>query len=109
VVVATLETQKGKFLQRLGPRLLIVDEYQMIADPVRGVNYELALALAPPETQLLLLSGSVANPHESSPGCAASVATPCWSRIRRDPSAGGGRFEALPNKVRRMCVALGRG
>lgn len=64
VVVATLETQKGKFLQRRGPRLLVVDEYQMIADAVRGVNYELALALAPPETQLLLLSGSVANPHD---------------------------------------------
>lgn len=64
IVVATLETQKGKFLQRTGPRLLVVDEYQMIADAVRGVNYELALALAPPETQLLLLSGSVANPQD---------------------------------------------
>jgi len=64
IVVATLETQKGKFLQRLGPRLLVVDEYQMIADPVRGVNYELALALAPAETQLLLLSGSVANAQD---------------------------------------------
>ena len=64
VVVATLETQKGKFLRRTGPRLLVVDEYQMIADPSRGVNYELALALAPPETQLLLLSGSVANPQD---------------------------------------------
>jgi superfamily II DNA/RNA helicase len=64
IVVATLETQKRKFLQRAGPRLLVVDEYQMIADPVRGVNYELALAMAPPTTQLLLLSGSVANPSE---------------------------------------------
>jgi superfamily II DNA/RNA helicase len=64
VIVATLETQKGNFLRRAGPRLLVVDEYQMIADEVRGVNYELALALAPPETQLLLLSGSVANPHD---------------------------------------------
>ncbi|HEV7868978.1 MAG TPA: DEAD/DEAH box helicase [Chthoniobacteraceae bacterium] len=64
VVVATLETQKGKFLQRLGPKLLVVDEYQMIGDPARGVNYELALALAPPDTQLLLLSGSVGNPHD---------------------------------------------
>ncbi len=62
VVVATLETQKGKFLQRTGPRLLVVDEYQMIGDPVRGVNYELSLALAPAGTQLLLLSGSVGNP-----------------------------------------------
>ena len=64
IVVATLETQKGKFLQRTGPRLLVVDEYQMIGDAVRGVNYELALALAPAETQLLLLSGSVANPQD---------------------------------------------
>jgi superfamily II DNA/RNA helicase len=64
IVVATLETQKGKFLQRTGPRLLVVDEYQMIADAVRGVNYELALALAPPDTQLLLLSGSVGNPQD---------------------------------------------
>ena len=46
VLVATLETHKGKFLQRSGPRLLVVDEYQMIADAVRGTNYELALAAA---------------------------------------------------------------
>jgi hypothetical protein len=64
VVVATLETQKGKFLRRIGPRLLVVDEYQMIGDRVRGVNYELALALAPAGTQLLLLSGSVGNPND---------------------------------------------
>ncbi len=64
VVVATLETQKGRLLRGEGPRLLVVDEYQMLADPVRGVNYELSMALAPPETQLLLLSGSVANPRE---------------------------------------------
>jgi hypothetical protein len=64
VVVATLETQKGKFLQRTGPRLLVIDEYQMIGDAVRGVNYELSLALAPSETQLLLLSGSVGNPQD---------------------------------------------
>src|SRR6478735_5732808 len=56
VVVATLETQRA--------RLLVVDEYQLIADPVRGVHYELSLALAPPETQLLLLSGSVNNPED---------------------------------------------
>jgi superfamily II DNA/RNA helicase len=64
VLVATLETQRARFLRRDGPRLLVVDEYQMIADPVRGVHYELALALAPPETQLLLLSGSVKNPQD---------------------------------------------
>jgi superfamily II DNA/RNA helicase len=64
VLVATLETQKGKLLRGIGPRLLVIDEYQMLADPTRGVNYEIALALAPPQTQLLLLSGSVANPSD---------------------------------------------
>jgi superfamily II DNA/RNA helicase len=64
VVVATLETQRTRFLRRDGPRLLVVDEYQLIADAVRGVHYELALALAPPGTQLLLLSGSVQNPQD---------------------------------------------
>jgi len=64
VVVATLETQKGRLLRGDGPRLLVVDEYQMLADPVRGVNYELSMALAPPGTQLLLLSGSVANARD---------------------------------------------
>jgi superfamily II DNA/RNA helicase len=64
VLVATLETQKTRLIQGYGPSLLVVDEYQMIGDPDRGLNYELALALAPPETQLLLLSGSVANPQD---------------------------------------------
>ena len=64
IIVATLETQKRALMTGRGPRLLVVDEYQMVGDPARGVNYELALAMAPPQTQLLLLSGSVANPHE---------------------------------------------
>jgi superfamily II DNA/RNA helicase len=76
VLVATLETQRARFLRRDGPKLLVVDEYQMIADPVRGVHYELALALAPPETQLLLLSGSVQNPQD--------IVT-WFQRIGRDP------------------------
>ena len=63
VVVATLETQKGMILRRRGPRLLVIDEYQMLADAQRGADYELALALSPVGTQLLLLSGSVANPE----------------------------------------------
>ncbi len=76
VLVATLETQRARFLRRDGPKLLVVDEYQMIADPIRGVHYELALALAPPETQLLLLSGSVQNPQDVA----------AWfQRIGRDP------------------------
>ncbi|HEU5125888.1 MAG TPA: DEAD/DEAH box helicase [Verrucomicrobiae bacterium] len=64
VIVATLETQKNRLIQGDGPMLLVVDEYQMIRDEDRGLNYELALALAPPQTQLLLLSGSVANPQD---------------------------------------------
>jgi superfamily II DNA/RNA helicase len=76
VLVATLETQRARFLRRDGPSLLVVDEYQMIADPVRGVHYELALALAPRETQLLLLSGSVQNPQD---------VLAWFQRIGRDP------------------------
>src|SRR5947199_529660 len=64
ILVATLETQKNRLIQGDGPGLLVVDEYQMIGDPDRGLNYELALALAPPQTQLLLLSGSVGNPQD---------------------------------------------
>lgn len=64
IIVATLETQKRALMTGRGPRLLVIDEYQMVGDLARGVNYELALAMAPPQTQLLLLSGSVANPRE---------------------------------------------
>ncbi len=77
VLVATLETQRERLLTRQAPALLAIDEYQMLADPRRGLNYELALALAPPTTQLLLLSGSVRNP--------ADVAA--WlERLGRDPA-----------------------
>ncbi len=44
--------------------------------PIRGVHYELALALAPRETQLLLLSGSVKNPAD---------VVAWFQRIGRDP------------------------
>ena len=63
IIVATLETQKNRLLEGDGPNLLVIDEYQMIGDRDRGLNYELALALAPEHTQFLLLSGSVENPH----------------------------------------------
>ena len=64
VVVATLETQRGRFLRGEGPGLLVMDEFQMLGDPMRGVHYKLAVALAPKATQLLFLSGSVANPRD---------------------------------------------
>ena len=62
VIVATLETQRERLLSGNGPSILVIDEYQMIGDRRRGLHYELSVALAPPETRLLLLSGSVANP-----------------------------------------------
>ena len=63
VLVATLETQKYRLIRGDGPALLVIDEYQMLADGDRGLNYELCIAMAPPQTRLLLLSGSVENPH----------------------------------------------
>jgi superfamily II RNA helicase len=41
IVVATLETQRGRFLRGEGPGLLVMDEFQMLGDPMRGVHYEL--------------------------------------------------------------------
>lgn len=64
VLVATLETQLERLLRGDGPACLVIDEYQMISDPGRGAHYEGAVALAAPETRLLLLSGSVANPSD---------------------------------------------
>ncbi|HIG29124.1 MAG TPA: DEAD/DEAH box helicase [Verrucomicrobiales bacterium] len=63
IIVATLETQKFRLIQGIGPTLLVVDEYQMIGDQDRGLNYELAIAMTPPTTQLLMMSGSVENAH----------------------------------------------
>jgi hypothetical protein len=64
VLVATLETQLERLVRGEGPALLVIDEYQMIGDGARGSHYEAAIALAPPDTRLLLLSGSVANPAD---------------------------------------------
>ncbi len=44
--------------------LLVVDEYQWIADTHRGNHYEGVLLALDPGVQLLLLSGAVANPEE---------------------------------------------
>lgn len=64
IVVATLEAALPRLLAGDGPDLLVIDEFQMLADPHRGGHYEIAVAAAPPHTRLLLLSGSVANPRE---------------------------------------------
>lgn len=74
VVVATLEAAQGALLRaqtgqdptttvRL-PDLLVIDEYQWLSDPARGNHYEGVLATLPAHVQLLLLSGSVANPGD---------------------------------------------
>src|SRR5262250_3629090 len=44
VLVATLETQKQRLIRGAGPALLVVDEYQMLRDLDRGLNYELGMA-----------------------------------------------------------------
>ncbi len=64
VLVATLETQRERILSGNAPGFLILDEYQMLADAQRGLNYEMAMALPPVSTRLLLLSGSVRNPSD---------------------------------------------
>lgn len=76
VVVATLEAVQSRLVNgptapRIGRRhpprhdafqLLAVDEYQWLSDPARGNHYEGVLGNLDPSMQLLLLSGSVANP-----------------------------------------------
>jgi hypothetical protein len=42
VVVATLETQRGRFLRGEGPGSLVMDEFQMLGDPMRGALSPLA-------------------------------------------------------------------
>ena len=64
LVVATLETQLPLFLEGQGPALFVVDEYQLLSDKARGLSYEMAIASAPENTRLLLLSGSVSNPEQ---------------------------------------------
>ena len=85
VVVATLEAVQGCFqdggtTSRKAPdaqqsavvrsrgghafQLLVVDEYQWLADPDRGNHYEGVILSVSASVQLLLLSGNVANPEE---------------------------------------------
>ncbi|HUB66366.1 MAG TPA: DEAD/DEAH box helicase [Candidatus Methylacidiphilales bacterium] len=58
LVVATLEAQQSP----ANASLYVIDEYQWLADPLRGNHYEGVVLSLPAQTQLLLLSGSVANP-----------------------------------------------
>lgn len=65
VVVATLEAVQSAAEPGHHPSLFVVDEYQWLSDPVRGNHYEGVLMNLPPTVRLLLLSGSVANPHDA--------------------------------------------
>jgi len=58
LVVATLEAQQSP----ANAALYVIDEYQWLGDPLRGNHYEGVILSLPAQTQLLLLSGSVANP-----------------------------------------------
>jgi superfamily II DNA/RNA helicase len=83
IVVATLEAVQGLIVDRAGAngsrsaragigganspgpfQLLVVDEYQWLADAHRGNHYEGVMLAASRELQFLLLSGAVANPHD---------------------------------------------
>jgi hypothetical protein len=78
VVVATLESAQGALMptraqcKQIGytvpevslPDILVVDEYQWLGDGARGNHYEGVIASLPSSVQLLLLSGSVANPED---------------------------------------------
>jgi hypothetical protein len=64
VVVATLEAVQTQLRKSARWEFLAVDEYQWLSDPHRGNHYEGALAGLPGSVQLLLLSGSVANPND---------------------------------------------
>ena len=96
VVVATLETQKGRLIQGFGPGLLVVDEYQMLGDLDRGLNYELALALAPPRHTTRCSSAAVWPIRSmSSNGCNGSDARRFSSAMNAPGSAGRGRCHQL--------------
>jgi hypothetical protein len=58
LIVATLEAQQAS----VNAGLYVIDEYQWLGDPLRGNHYEGTILSLPPQTQLLFLSGSVANP-----------------------------------------------
>lgn len=64
VIVATMETQRGNISKGMVPDMLVIDEYQLLADEKRGAGYEVTLAMTPNKVRLLLMSGSVGNPHE---------------------------------------------
>jgi superfamily II DNA/RNA helicase len=64
IVVGTLEALRGMIHRGQGAGLLAIDEYQWLSDAQRGNHYEGVLLALPTSTQLLLMSGCVANAKE---------------------------------------------
>ncbi|MGF1677688.1 MAG: DEAD/DEAH box helicase [Candidatus Methylacidiphilales bacterium] len=66
VLVGTLEAVQGR-LRRASrsPALVVIDEFQWLGDSLRGNHYEGFCIHLTPETRLLLMSGSVANPDHT--------------------------------------------
>ena len=68
LVVATLESVQNQVAENREAgndfRLLVIDEYQWLADPHRGSHYEGVLLSVAKNLQLLLLSGAVGNPED---------------------------------------------
>ena len=59
-----LSKPKNGSFYRQGPGPVGHRRVPDVADPVRGVNYELAIAMSPRSCQILLMSGSVSNPQD---------------------------------------------
>ncbi len=62
--VRSMHNQELRTRNQEPPALLVVDEYQWLADAARGNHYEGTLMEVSPSTQLLLMSGSVRNVDE---------------------------------------------
>lgn len=64
ILIGTLEAISGHLRHTdRSCSLVAIDEYQWLSDPQRGNHYEGFCMSLPTDTQLLLMSGSVANPE----------------------------------------------
>ncbi|MEO0454561.1 MAG: DEAD/DEAH box helicase [Verrucomicrobiota bacterium] len=68
VLVGTLEALRSRLSASQEdeslPSMVVIDEYQWLSDEHRGNHYEGVIMNCPPETQILLMSGSVRNVEE---------------------------------------------
>jgi len=92
------------------PALYVVDEYQVLGDPMRGNHYEAPSSPCRPRPSSSFLSGSVANQPPSATGSSASIAaaTSLSSNSANAPSARRSRDRfARPQHPRRHYRLLG--